>query len=180
MADAVQTLLECIGEDPTRDGLLKTPDRYAKALLWLTRGYAMDLPDVINEAIFEEDHGEIVLVRDIGIESLCEHHMVPFVGKVTIAYIPNGSVIGLSKLARIAEIYGRRLQVQERLTKQIAQAVWDAVRPKGVAVLMEATHMCMTMRGVQKPGAMTATTCMLGCFQTVRERREEFFTLARR
>ncbi|KAF5322304.1 hypothetical protein D9619_001046 [Psilocybe cf. subviscida] len=177
MAAAVRMILECIGEDPNREGLLRTPDRYAKALLWMTRGYEERLADVINDAVFAEDHEEMVLVKEIDISSLCEHHLVPFTGKIAIAYIPNKLVLGLSKLARIAETFSRRLQVQERLTKQIALAVQEAIKPRGVAVVMEATHLCMTMRGVQKPGAITVTSCMLGCFRTQQKTREEFLTL---
>ncbi|KDR83453.1 hypothetical protein GALMADRAFT_235608 [Galerina marginata CBS 339.88] len=177
MASAVRTILECIGEDPNREGLLRTPERYAQAIMWMTRGYEERLADVINDAVFAEDHDEMVLVRDIDISSLCEHHLVPFTGKIAIAYIPNKLVLGLSKLARIAETFSRRLQVQERLTKQIAIAVQEAIKPRGVAVVMEATHLCMTMRGVQKPGSITVTSCMLGCFRTQQKTREEFLTL---
>ncbi|GAA6063586.1 hypothetical protein JCM10212_000190 [Sporobolomyces blumeae] len=179
LADAVKTLLECIGEDPERDGLIKTPERYAKALLWMTKGYEERLPDVIGNAIFAEDHEEMVIVRDIDIFSLCEHHMVPFSGKVSIGYIPNKFVLGLSKLARIAETFSRRLQVQERLTKQIATAIDEAIRPMGVAVVIEATHQCMTMRGVQKPGATTITSSMLGAFRRSDKTRAEFMSLIR-
>ncbi|KWU47001.1 GTP cyclohydrolase I [Rhodotorula sp. JG-1b] len=179
LADAVKVLLECIGEDPERDGLIKTPERYAKALLWMTKGYEERLPDVIGNAIFAEDHEEMVIVRDIDIFSLCEHHMVPFAGKVSIGYIPNKFVLGLSKLARIAETFSRRLQVQERLTKQIATAIDEAIRPMGVAVVIEATHQCMTMRGVQKPGAATITSSMLGAFRRSDKTRAEFMSLIR-
>ncbi|BGP55770.1 hypothetical protein JCM8202v2_003377 [Rhodotorula sphaerocarpa] len=179
LADAVKVLLECIGEDPERDGLIKTPERYAKALLWMTKGYEERLPDVIGNAIFAEDHEEMVIVRDIDIFSLCEHHMVPFAGRVSIGYIPNKFVLGLSKLARIAETFSRRLQVQERLTKQIATAIDEAIRPMGVAVVIEATHQCMTMRGVQKPGAATITSSMLGAFRRSDKTRAEFMSLIR-
>ncbi|KAJ3795197.1 GTP cyclohydrolase I [Lentinula aff. detonsa] len=180
LTEAVRTILDCIGEDPNREGLLKTPERYAKAVLWMTKGYEDRLADVINDAVFAEDHDEMVLVRDIDISSLCEHHLVPFTGKIAIAYIPNKLVLGLSKLARIAETFSRRLQVQERLTKQVAIAIQEAIKPRGVAVVMEATHLCMTMRGVQKPGSITTTSCMLGCFRTQQKTREEFLTLIKR
>ncbi|KAJ8086330.1 hypothetical protein PM082_005153 [Marasmius tenuissimus] len=180
LAEAVRTILDCIGEDPDREGLLRTPERYAQAVMWMTKGYEERLADVINDAVFAEDHDEMVLVRDIDISSLCEHHLVPFTGKIAIAYIPNKLVLGLSKLARIAETFSRRLQVQERLTKQVALAIQEAIKPRGVAVVMEATHLCMTMRGVQKPGAITTTSCMLGCFRTQQKTREEFLTLMKR
>ncbi|KAF9263662.1 GTP cyclohydrolase I [Marasmius fiardii PR-910] len=180
LAEAVRTVLDCIGEDPDREGLLRTPERYAQAIMWMTKGYEERLTDVINDAVFAEDHDEMVLVREIDISSLCEHHLVPFTGKVAIAYIPNKLVLGLSKLARIAETFSRRLQVQERLTKQIAIAIQEAIKPRGVAVVMEATHLCMTMRGVQKPGSITTTSCMLGCFRTQQKTREEFLTLIKR
>ncbi|KAE8153437.1 GTP cyclohydrolase 1 [Aspergillus avenaceus] len=177
MAAAMKTILECLGEDPNRDGLLKTPQRYAKAMTFFTKGYEVKLADVVNEAIFEVDHNELVLVKGIEISSLCEHHLVPFMGNIHIGYIPNGRVIGLSKLARIAEIYARRLQVQERLTQQVARAIEEVLEPEGVAVVVECTHMCMAMRGVQKPGAVTVTQCKTGVFQTDHRLDERFHTL---
>ncbi|GAA5816018.1 GTP cyclohydrolase I [Mucor flavus] len=180
LAGAVKTILECIGEDPEREGLLKTPDRYAKALMFFTQGYERNIRDVVNEAVFEEDHDEMVIVKDVDIFSLCEHHMVPFMGKISIAYIPNRRVVGLSKLARIAEMFARRLQVQERMTKQIATALMDILQPQGVAVVMECSHLCMCSRGVQKPGSSTITSCMLGVFRSSPRTREEFLNLTRR
>ncbi|PWO00431.1 GTP cyclohydrolase I [Tilletiopsis washingtonensis] len=177
LAGAVHTILQCLGEDPDREGLKRTPERYAKALLWMTRGYEERLSDVISNAVFDEDHDEMVIVRDIEISSLCEHHLVPFRGKVHIGYLPNRLVIGLSKLARIAETFARRLQVQERLTKQIALAVEEAIQPQGVAVVVEASHMCMEMRGVQKVGAQTVSSCMLGVFRSQKATRQEFLDL---
>ncbi|PLB46581.1 GTP cyclohydrolase 1 [Aspergillus steynii IBT 23096] len=174
---AVRTILECLGEDPTRDGLLKTPQRYAKALKFFTQGYDFSPADVINDAIFDVEHSELVLVKDIEISSLCEHHLVPFLGKIHIGYIPRGRVIGLSKLARIAEIYARRLQVQERLTQQVAKAVDEVLKPLGVAVVVECAHMCMAMRGVQKPGAMTVTQCKMGVFKDDARLDERFHVL---
>lgn len=177
LAGAVRTMLECLGEDPNREGLLATPERYAKALLWMTRGYEERLSDVIANAIFDEEHDEMVIVKDITISSLCEHHLLPFKGVIHVAYIPNRLVIGLSKLARIAETFSRRLQVQERLTKQVALALDEAIRPRGVAVVIEASHGCMEMRGVMKAGATTTTSCMLGCFRNNSKTRQEFLNL---
>ncbi|KNG45985.1 gtp cyclohydrolase i [Stemphylium lycopersici] len=180
LSGAVRTMLECLGEDPNREGLLDTPDRYAKALLFFTKGYEENLRDIVNGAVFHEDHDELVIVRDIEIFSLCEHHLVPFTGKMHIGYIPNRRVIGLSKLARIAEMFARRFQVQERLTKQVALALSEMLQPQGVAVVVESSHLCMVMRGVQKTGATTTTSCMLGCMRSREKTRQEFLNLINR
>lgn len=181
IARSVRTILECLDDDPDREGLIKTPARFAAALQFFTSGYTETEPAaLVGDAEWDENHTELVLVRDISVFSLCEHHMVPFHGKVHIGYIPNGKVVGLSKLARLATLYARRLQVQERLTTQIADAVAEILAPRGVAVLVEATHMCMVMRGVQKVGASTVTHCMRGVFRTDPALRKEFINLATR
>ncbi|OMJ12224.1 GTP cyclohydrolase 1 [Smittium culicis] len=179
MTAAINTIIECVGEDPTRNGITKTPERYAKAMLFFTKGYQENLYDILNNAVFEESHEDSVMVKDIVTFSLCEHHLVPFQNKIAIAYIPNRNVIGLSKLARIAEMYSQRLQVQERLTKQIAIAINDLLQPQGVAVLIESSHQCMSMRGVQKPDSKTITSFTIGKFKEDRDTRREFFDLAR-
>ena len=179
MRQAVRTLLIGLGENPDREGLKDTPKRVVKALKFLTNGYHESLDELLNGAVFTEDANEMVLVRDIDLFSSCEHHILPIIGRAHVAYIPNGKVIGLSKIARICEMYARRLQVQERLTLQIADAVQGLLKPKGVAVVIEATHMCMVMRGVQKPGSWTVTSAMRGVFSEDARTREEFMNLIR-
>ncbi|EDN02623.1 GTP cyclohydrolase I [Histoplasma capsulatum] len=180
LANAVRTVLECIGEDPEREGLLGTPERYAKALMYFTKGYEENVRDLVNGAVFHEDHDELVIVKDIEIFSLCEHHLVPFTGKMHIGYIPDRRVLGLSKFARLAEMFSRRLQVQERLTKQVALAISEVLKPRGVAVVIESSHLCMVMRGVQKTSSTTTTSCMLGCMRASAKTREEFLSLLNR
>lgn len=177
MRQAVRTLLIGLGEDPDREGLVDTPKRVVNALKFLTSGYDQSLEDLLNGAIFHEDAHEMVMVKDIDLFSSCEHHILPILGKAHVAYIPDGKVIGLSKIARICEMYGRRLQVQERLTADIAKAIEEVLHPKGVAVIIEASHMCMVMRGVQKPGAWTVTRSMRGVFESDAKVRQEFMSL---
>lgn len=174
---AYATILRGLGENPEREGLLSTPKRAVKAMQFFTKGYNETVYDILNDAIFDEGHDEMVIVKDIDMFSLCEHHLVPFFGKVHIGYLPNKKVVGLSKLARVAEIFSRRLQVQERLTKQIAVALTEALKPAGVAVVIEAIHMCMVMRGVQKMSSKTITSTMLGVFREDPKTREEFLAL---
>ncbi len=173
-------LLRRTGEDPDRDGLLKTPERMAKSMLFLTRGYQQSANDVLRGALFDVDYDEMVIVRDIEFYSLCEHHMLPFFGKAHIAYIPLGKVIGLSKIARLVDVFARRLQVQERMTREVADAIVEAIAPQGVAVILEAQHLCMMMRGVEKQGSMTTTSAMLGAFRDSPQTRNEFLSLIRR
>ncbi|MBK8205693.1 MAG: GTP cyclohydrolase I FolE [Planctomycetes bacterium] len=175
----VKGILRGLGEDPDREGLKRTPARVDQALKWLTKGYQEKLEDVVNGAIFDSDNDDIVLVKDIDIFSMCEHHMLPFYGKAHIAYIPDGKVIGISKLPRIAEIYARRLQIQEQLTTQIARGVEEAVKPRGVAVVLECTHMCMVMRGIQKVGSTTVTRTLTGVFKEEQGLRNELFKMIR-
>ncbi|OAA69317.1 GTP cyclohydrolase I [Akanthomyces lecanii RCEF 1005] len=177
MRGAIRTILECVGEDPDREGLLDTPSRYAKAMLFFTKGYQVNVDDLVNNALFNEGHNEMIVVKDIEVNSLCEHHLVPFTGKMHIGYIPRNTVIGLSKLPRIAQMYARRLQVQERLTKEVANAVMDILKPQGVAVVMESSHLCMVMRGVEQTSTTTITSCVLGCFERKSKTRNEFLSL---
>ncbi len=176
--NVIRRQLELLGEDPERDGLLKTPSRVAKALSWLTRGYELDPKEVIGDALFAEAHENMVMVRDIEMYSMCEHHMLPFFGKVHIAYIPNGSIVGLSKLPRVVEVFARRLQVQERLGEQIANALDEVLKPKGVGVVIEAVHLCMMMRGVEKQSSRTITSSLRGQFRDDAKTRSEFLRLA--
>jgi len=172
-------LLVRIGEDPTRDGLLDTPERMEKAMAFLTRGYAMDVKAVLHDALFEVEYDEMVIVKDVEFFSMCEHHLLPFFGKAHIAYVPNGKVIGLSKIARVVDVFARRLQVQERLTTEIAEAIAEAIVPQGVAVILEAQHLCMMMRGVEKQHSATVTSAMRGVFKTQLQTRNEFLSLLR-
>ena len=177
MQKEIRSILEQIGEDPTREGLLKTPERVEKSYQFLTRGYTQNLDDVINGAIFHEECDDMVIVRDIEFYSLCEHHMLPFFGKCHIGYIPRGKVLGVSKLARITDMFARRLQLQERLGRQIADAVNQVLEPEGVGVVIEGQHLCMLMRGVQKQNSIMTTSAMLGSFRKEESTRHEFLKL---
>ena len=176
----VRRQLALLGEDPERHGLVRTPERVATALSWLMRGYQQDVRDVVNDAIFEEQHEGMVLVRDIELYSLCEHHMLPFFGKAHVAYIPDGRILGLSKVPRLVEVFARRLQVQERLSEQIADALMEVLEPRGVGVVIEAQHLCMMMRGVEKQNSTTVTSALRGVFRECPMTREEFLRLVHR
>ena len=177
LADAYRDLLDCIGEDLDREGLRRTPDRAARALEFLTQGYRQDLEEIVNGAVFESDASEIILVKDIELYSLCEHHLLPFIGRAHVAYIPNGKVIGLSKVARIVDVFARRLQIQENLTTRIAESLMTCLEPSGVAVVVEAKHLCMMMRGVEKQNSVMKTSCLLGVFKDDARTRSEFLSL---
>ncbi|MFN7923820.1 MAG: GTP cyclohydrolase I FolE [Bryobacteraceae bacterium] len=179
MAQMMERVLRELGEDPARDGLERTPQRSEKALRFLTSGYQADVKQIVNGALFQVNYDEMVIVKDIEFYSLCEHHMLPFFGRIHVAYLPKGRVIGLSKIPRIVDVFARRLQVQERLTSQVAQAIMDITKPRGVGVVCEAQHFCMMMRGVEKQESSTVTSAMLGSFRTRRETREEFLSLVR-
>ena len=180
LTDAFHGILTSIGEDPQRQGLVKTPARAARAFEFLTQGYRQTIEEIVNEAIFDSDANEIVLVKDIELYSMCEHHLLPFIGKAHVAYIPNGKVIGLSKVARIVDVYARRLQIQEQLTTQIASALMQALHPTGVAVVIEAKHLCMMMRGVEKQNSVMTTSHLLGTFKEDARTRSEFLSLLKR
>ena len=177
IANVYRELLQGIGEDVGREGLLRTPDRAARALEFLTQGYRQDLDQIINGAVFESRASEIILVKDIELYSLCEHHLLPFIGRAHVAYLPNGKVIGLSKVARIVDVFARRLQIQENLTTQIAESLMCCLEPSGVAVVVEAKHLCMMMRGVEKQNSVMKTSCLLGTFKEDARTRSEFLSL---
>lgn len=174
---AVTKILELLGEDPNREGLLKTPKRVTKALQFLTEGYHQDPKEILNEALFTTSNDEMVLVRDIEFYSMCEHHMLPIIGRVHVAYIPDGKVVGLSKIPRIVNVFARRLQIQEQMTEQIADAILETIQPKGVAVVVHARHMCMEMRGVQKINSTTVSSALRGLFKSDERTRNEFYNL---
>ncbi len=174
---AVTKVLELLGEDPKREGLLKTPSRVAKALQFLTEGYDQDPEEILNQALFTTSNDEMVLVRDIEFYSMCEHHMLPIIGRAHVAYIPDGKVVGLSKIPRIVNVYARRLQIQEQMTEQIADAILQTIKPKGVAVVVHARHMCMEMRGVQKINSTTVSSALRGLFKSDERTRNEFYNL---
>ncbi len=176
--ELIRQMISHLGEDPDRDGLLRTPERVAKSMRWLTRGYNQSVREAIGEAVFEEKHESMVLVRDIEVYSLCEHHMLPFFGKAHIAYYPNGRIVGLSKLPRVVDVFARRLQVQERMTDQIAEALMEILQPMGVGVVIEAYHLCMMMRGVEKQNSKTVTSALRGIFRDDAKTRDEFLRLA--
>ena len=178
LRDLVREMLGRLGEDPERQGLRKTPDRVADSLRWLMRGYGQSVREVIGDAIFDEGHHNMVIVKDIEVYSMCEHHMLPFFGKIHVAYIPNGRILGLSKVPRIVEVFARRLQVQERLTDQVATALQEVLEPEGVGVVCEAYHLCMMMRGVEKQNSKTITSALRGAFKDDSKTREEFLSLA--
>ena len=173
----IENILHAIGEDPKREGLLKTPERVEKSLKFLTSGYDVNIDQLVNDALYKENYDEMVIVKNIDFYSLCEHHMLPFFGKCHVAYLPKGKIIGLSKVPRLVDAYGRRLQVQERLTTQIAHCIEDIVKPTGVGVVIEATHLCMSMRGVEKQNSYTTTSSMLGSFKKDPRTRAEFLSL---
>ena len=177
IANAYRELLQSIGEDVNREGLQRTPDRAARALEFLTQGYRQNLDEIINGAVFESNASEIILVKDIELYSLCEHHLLPFIGRAHVAYLPNGKVIGLSKVARIVDAFARRLQIQENLTTQIAESLMSCLQPSGVAVVVEAKHLCMMMRGVEKQNSVMKTSCLLGTFKDDARTRSEFLSL---
>ncbi len=177
MSELVRELLLYLGEDPEREGLRRTPERVEASLRWLMRGYDMSVAEVVGDGVFEADHDEMVVVKDVEVYSMCEHHLLPFFGKAHIAYIPNGRILGFSKLPRIVEVFARRLQVQERLTDQIATAIQEVLRPKGVGVVIEAAHLCMMMRGVEKQNSKTITSAVRGIFRSDQRTRDEFLRL---
>jgi GTP cyclohydrolase I len=179
MEEQIRHILKALGEDPDREGLVKTPSRVIQALTFLTQGYRQDPAKVINDALFTEDYEEMIVQRDIDFYSLCEHHLLPFFGKAHVAYIPHHKIVGISKLARLVDVYARRLQVQERLTNQIANTIMEKLDPLGVAVVIEAEHLCMRMRGVEKQNSMIITSTLLGAFRTRQETRQELMTLIR-